>query len=144
MSNVIKNEWLVPHQFKKGNKLGGKPKLPDNLKTIRALSKHEVGRIISKIARMEEAQTEIYLANPQINMLEKSIAVIFMDVIEKKDFVKLNFLLDRSIGKCIDADLSDEDDEDSDIKKMTTGELLQLVKKMLPEPTPEEALENKE
>lgn len=89
--------------FKKGrNPTGGRPKLPDELKEVKNLKPSFVRKVFSKILQMKEFELERLLENPHASMLEKIAGKIVADAYEKGCHYKLNFLLDRIVGKVKD------------------------------------------
>lgn len=113
---------------------GRKKQLPEELRGIRSLTQNEVNKVISKYARMVLANLLEKIKDKKTPVLELAIASIFQSSIEKGDFAKLNFLLDRCIGKIPDI-IEDDDDSDSreDIGRLSMNELLTLVKSTIPQ-----------
>lgn len=113
---------------------GGRPKLPEELRLIKALSQNEVCRMISKYARMDMDTLEAHLERRDIPVIDLAMCSIFKESVEKGDFTRLAFLLDRAIGKV--KDIIDDDDTQSErekLKQLSLNELLALVKTNLPE-----------
>lgn len=67
--------------------------------------------------------------NRNTPVLELTIASIFVQAVEKGDFTRLSFLLDRAIGKVQDVYLDEEDD----VQALSDNELIRLVKEKLPD-----------
>lgn len=113
---------------------GGRPKLPEELKTIHAHSPVEVSRVISKYARMSFDELKEILTSKSRPVLELAVAKLFMTIIEAGDHSKLSFLLDRCIGKVPEMVETDDDSEArEELKKLSLNELLNLVQSNLPE-----------
>jgi len=113
---------------------GPRRQIPEELKPIKSLNGFEVNKLISKYARMLLTTLKEALDNPNTPVIELSIAKIFLQSIENGDYVRLNFLLDRCIGK-VPVAIEDEEDIDAreEISKLSMSELLTLVKTNLPD-----------
>lgn len=87
--------------FKKGESgnLNGRPGLPSDLKQIKALKPSFVRNVISKISRMTEGELKAHIKNPYTTVIDLTISKIFQKSVDSGDYMRLNFLLDRSIGK---------------------------------------------
>lgn len=82
----------------------GKPPMPPELKAIKALTPGFVKMIIAKFARMSKEEMGQLLMKPPgsegaPNMMEIMIGSIVAKAAQDGDYSRLNFLLDRSIGK---------------------------------------------
>lgn len=87
--------------FKKGfsaNPLG-RPPLPPDLKAVRKLSPALVSGMISKYARMSRGELTTVIEDRSTPALNLTICVILAKAMQDGDYTRLNFLLDRSIGK---------------------------------------------
>lgn len=117
-----------------GNPKGRYVSLPPELKAIKSLSSIEVLKIISKYARMTWDELEANLQQPKTPVIERAVASIFSQSIEKGDFMRLSFLLDRAIGKVKEIEFEDEEEVDAaeEVKQLSMAELLTLVKTTLP------------
>lgn len=116
-----------------GYPYGGK-RLPADLQAIKSLSYHEVVKLISKWARMTDSEMDLAMKDPDTIMLELCFGSIFKKCKEFGDFTRVNFLLDRCIGK--PREIADDDESDearSELEKLSIKELLTLVKNNLPE-----------
>lgn len=94
--------------FKKGesgNKKGRPPQLKE-YKEVKKLTPSYVKMVISKLARMsrdefiEFQRTPAELGGP--NLMEMTIGSILMKAVETGDHSRLDFLLNRSIGKTVE------------------------------------------
>lgn len=96
----------APHaRFPKGvsPNPGGKPGLPKALKNVKEFTADEIKRIIAKYMRMAKGDLEATLKDSaKLPMLEAMIASIIANAYKSGDFSKLDFLLNRSIGKVKD------------------------------------------
>lgn len=112
---------------------GGKPKLPDELRAIRCLSQDEMARYVAKYARMAPHELDELVETRAVPMLELTIARIFQESETKGDFARLGFLLDRAGLKPKPVEASDSESEAmEEIRRLTTTELISLVKEQLP------------
>ncbi len=108
-------------------------KLPDDLKDVKALTQCEVNRLISKYARMLQMALDEKLQDPKTPVLELAIGKIFAQSIKYGDYARLNFLLERCIGKIPEVEEDDEDmDSREEIARLSMTELLTLVKSNIP------------
>jgi hypothetical protein len=109
-------------------------RLPAELLAIKSLSGKEVLKLVSKYARMTFSQLLAALGDKHTPVLELAIAEVFKMSLEKGDYTRLSFLLDRAIGKV--KEIEPEDDEEVDaieeVKNLSMAELLTLVKTNLP------------
>ncbi len=127
---------LTPWQPGQSGNPSGRPRLPDELRAIRALTSLEVCKLVSKYARMSFSELEALLESKSIPVIELTIASIFAKAFESGDFTRLSFLLDRAIGKVAVMEESDEDKAArKEIEDLSDGELLRLVVAKIPELT---------
>lgn len=111
----------------------GRPKLPPELLAIKALTPEELRRYVSKYARMANGELNALVEARSIPVLELAIARIFQESINKGDFMRLNFLLERAIGKVEVAKTDDATAESlREIQELSDQELLKLVKEKMP------------
>lgn len=84
----------------------GRPPLPAELKAIKDLSPQMVRKVIAKLAQMDRETMFEWLKKPLAlggpNNMELMIASIVSAAITDADHNKLQFLLDRSIGKVVE------------------------------------------
>ena len=117
--------------WKKGKSAnpGGRPALPPELKAIRALSCHEVNRLVAKYARMTVHEVRVFLDDDSRPMIDQTICKIFLECHRTGDHQKLSFLLDRAIGKPKEVVLEGEDEDSRrELQDLSTTELLSIVK----------------
>lgn len=133
---AVKREvpFLAPYQFRPGQSgnPGGRPKMPPSVKAIFGYKKHEVAKIISKYGRMPQYKLDEALRDKEMPVLDRSICELYLRAIEDRDYICLNFLLDRSIGKSAAPLLDDPEDPVDAVKSMPLHDLLLLVKANLP------------
>lgn len=88
-------------RFKKGQSgnPGGKPKLPDDIKQARKLSQIELERTINKLIYLPRSELKQVIENPATPMFEIMIASIIAQASQKGDQLRLDFVLNRMIGK---------------------------------------------
>lgn len=95
-------------RFKKGESgnPNGRPKLPPELKQIKQLSPSYVKTVIAKLTRMSKEQITEWIELPMEsggpNLLEMMVASVINQALSHGDHSKLQFLLDRSIGKVVE------------------------------------------
>lgn len=78
---------------------GGRPNLPEDLKNVKKLTKHEVESLIAKYMRMELAEIDAVIKNPKTKALDGWVCSIIKFGIMKGDPLRLSFLFDRIIGR---------------------------------------------
>jgi Family of unknown function (DUF5681) len=133
-----------PNQYKPGQSgnPGGRPKLPEHLRLIKAFTAEEIQRIIAKHGRSTLDNILKIKDDPKAAVIDRIFARMFHDSFFSREGEALNaikFILDRSIGKVPDVVLTEpEDDQEREgLRKLTLEELLHLVRRMIPnEPIP--------
>jgi hypothetical protein len=86
--------------FQPGNKLGkGRPKLPSDVKEARQFSKSEVDHSLSKFVVMTRDDLAKVKNDPESTLLDLALHSIFTHAINKGDHQRLEFILNRTIGK---------------------------------------------
>lgn len=84
----------------------GRPRLPADLRAIKKLTPSYIRMVIAKLTRMDPGELMSYLELPLAqggpNNLEIMVASIIRRAGIDGDQSKLNFLLDRSIGKVVE------------------------------------------
>lgn len=66
------------------------------------LHRDEIENILGRLARMSRAQLKEYEDNPNTPMIEVTIAAVIRQAAASGDASRLQFLLDRTIGKVVD------------------------------------------
>jgi hypothetical protein len=95
---------MAKHLYKKGNPGGpGRPKKPIDGKTLSRLSKVQVEQCFIKFMHMDLDALDAIVSDRSRSVLEHSVANIAKHAIEEGDQSRLNFLLDRIIGKVKDS-----------------------------------------
>lgn len=126
-------ENLKPWKPGQSGNPSGKPKIPEHLRAIHSLTQQEVTKIVSKYARMTLDELEAAVEARKASAVEMCVAKIFLKSMEYGDYSRLQFLLDRAIGRTPVAQESDEDiAARKDLERLTDRELIQLVKEKLP------------
>ena len=93
-----------PHAFKKGQSgnPSGRPKLPDDVVEGKKLNQIEVARVFNRFVNYSKAELEAVMKDPNTKALELLIGKIMAEAISKGDHMRMNFILDRMIGKVKD------------------------------------------
>jgi len=87
-------------QFKNGHPGGpGRPRLPEDLKEVKKLNQFELEKSLNEMLTMTPEQLKRVKTDPESTMLQILIASIITHGANKGDPIRLNFLLDRLIGK---------------------------------------------
>ena len=91
-------------QFKKGQSgnPGGMPKLPEDIKEARKLNQIELERIINKYLHMSREEVQNVLKSSDVPMMEAMVASIVSKAASGGDHLRLDFILNRIIGKVKD------------------------------------------
>ncbi len=77
----------------------GRIKIPDDVKEARKFNAAEATRIITKYLYMNSSELELAITDPETPAMELMLAKIIKKSAEAGDHFRLNFLLDRTIGK---------------------------------------------
>jgi hypothetical protein len=88
--------------FKRGNPGGGRPLLPTEIKEARKLNKYDVEMSLTNHLRMNREQIATVIKNPESNMLDILVASIIAKAVQTGDQQRLDFILNRTIGKVVD------------------------------------------
>lgn len=117
----------------------GKPKLPEHLRLIKAFTAPEIARYIAKYGRSTMEELILVESDKESPMIERIFSRMFRQAFDSDSntaLATLKFLLDRSIGKVPDIILTDQsadDPERESLKRLSLDELLQVVRRMIPE-----------
>ena len=97
----VRHQNLDPYKFKPGQSgnPSGRPKLPEDLKKARRLNQIEVGRLMNRFSDMSIGELRKLMENPSVSTLDLMIGKIVIEAIKHGDQSRLNFILDRMIGK---------------------------------------------
>jgi len=92
------------HAFKPGKSgnPSGRPKLPNDVLEARKQNTTSVARILNNFMNMDMDSLKSIMNNKETPALEMMIGRIVIEAIKSGDQTRLNFILDRSIGKVID------------------------------------------
>ena len=87
--------------FKRGwvSNPNGRPPIPEEYKKLQKLNADQFKGMVAKFALMTVSQMNEYLSRDDVPVFEAMIGKIIKVCIESGDHAKLNFLLDRTIGK---------------------------------------------
>ena len=96
------NKNLKP--FKKGQSgnPNGRPKVRDGLQDVKLLSKTDARRLVQKIIDMTPEELMDFAIRKDVPALETMLAAVAVKAISEGDHSRINFLLDRTVGKVID------------------------------------------
>lgn len=81
---------------------GGRPKMPADIREARRVTQIELERIINKYTSYTRQEMKDAIADPNTSMFEIMIASIIGQAAQKGDQTRLEFLLNRMIGKVPD------------------------------------------
>lgn len=103
MSEETPEKRTIGTPFKLGNPGGpGRPKLPEEIKEARKFTAHEVEILFTRFIQMTREELAAVKTNPESTLLELIMHSIFTHGINKGDQVRLEFVLNRIIGKAPD------------------------------------------
>lgn len=80
----------------------GRPSLPEDLKSVKLLTPLELRARIMRFLNMEAAEIAQASADPRTNMLDRMIGSIVVKATEGGDQQRLDFILNRLVGKVQD------------------------------------------
>ncbi len=81
---------------------GGKPKIPDDIKEARKLTQIELERTINALLFLDKESLQARIKDPKTPMIEMIAASIMAQAAVKGDHLRLDFILQRMIGKVKD------------------------------------------
>lgn len=100
---------LMKHTFQPGNTYSvgkGRPRLPEDLKHIKKLTKSEIDLRLNKLLAMKKADLEKLVNDKHevnnLDMLDYFIACVIVNGCKHGDHKRLDFIFDRLIGKVHD------------------------------------------
>jgi len=80
----------------------GRPKMPKELKEAKTLNQIQVAQLLNKFTHMTAKQLEERFNDPNATTMELMICKIVHQAIKTGDQARMNFLLDRMVGKVAD------------------------------------------
>lgn len=97
---MAKGKKTGGRDFKPGWEGGnGRPRVPEDIKEARKITTIEVERILTELMSMSPSELVQIKQNPKSTMLELMIHSILVNAVNKGDQQRLDFLLQRLIGK---------------------------------------------
>ena len=84
-----------------GNPAGSLP-LPEDIKKARKLNQKELERSVNKFLYMNAAEIKESAADKECSMFDRIVGSIITAAVEKSDHTRLEFILNRMIGKVQD------------------------------------------
>lgn len=91
--------------FKKGQSGNpdGRPKLPEHIREARLMNAIECQEIMNDLIQLPREEIEEIAENPKTSVFRAMLARIMVEAIKCGDQTRLNFILDRLIGKVADS-----------------------------------------
>lgn len=77
----------------------GRPKMDPELLAVSKMTHSYITQVINKYSAMTRAQIQAKIKDEDTPMIECTVASIYVKALQTGDYMKLNFLLDRAIGK---------------------------------------------
>ena len=99
---MAKGKKTGGRDFPQGNSLGGRPRIPDELKKSRKLNRLELETILNKYADMTGAQINEALEGAMVPAKELMVANLFSKAIREADPRRIELIWDRMVGPSID------------------------------------------
>lgn len=94
------------------------------------LTRDEVEAIMARFTRLSREELQIVVQNPKSTMLEIMVASVMAKAAKDGDCARLNFLLDRSIGKVKDIQEVHQHNYDEDLDKEPKENVLELLRSL--------------
>lgn len=89
--------------FQPGNKLGrGRPRIPPEVKEAQKLTRRKVVSVMSRFINMTDEDLKAFLSAGKGTALELYVASMLAKGIKDGDVTRLDFLLNRTIGKVVE------------------------------------------
>lgn len=130
MAGNIGAPQLKPYHFKPGQSgnLGGRPRIPPELKTIRSLNSEELCKLISKFGRMNLDEIRVFLQDTTTPNIEATVANLWLQARTKASLQHFAILMDRSVGKVKDMEETTDETESVTITKDNLKELYDIAR----------------
>jgi hypothetical protein len=120
------------HKFKSGHKkYGGRTSLPAEIRQIKKITAKNYIEHINEISSLTVSQLKEVANNKTENTLRVCVAKAFLYSIERGEPQRLEYLLQRVLGKVPDkmqADVSTQHKQSEDLRYLTTDELRRILK----------------
>lgn len=91
--------------------MGGRPKVPEELKKARQLNRFDFEKILNKYASMNGSEINLALKSGMLQILELIVAKILAKAYTDGDHRRMDFILDRMIGRVPDIQDTNPDPE---------------------------------
>lgn len=101
---MAKGKKTGGRDFKPGQKVPGcgRPALPPDVREAKALQRNEVQILLTQMLEMDRSELQTIVNNPKEKAIRGLVASIVLHGIKKGDQMRMNFLLDRIVGKVKD------------------------------------------
>ncbi len=108
----------------------GRPKPSPDLADIKATSKEDIARLITKYGLFHRDALDEFLLRRDVPVLDQTVANIYAKALDHGDFARLSFLLDRTIGK-VATDVVISQKIRAEVEAMSDAELIEIAKQRL-------------
>lgn len=119
------------HRFQAGNPGGpGRPKLSDPKLAdfSRNLTKTAIIAMLSQMLDAGEDELELVLKDRSVPAIKKAIAAVIMQCIKNGDYMRLEMLLNRTIGKVKDEALIETKNHDAALESVPREKIVELLR----------------
>ena len=99
---MSKGKNLKPFKPGQTGNPGGRPKTPADLLKARSMNRVECQRILNKLIYMDDDEFNDFMSHPSTSKFDRVIGRLIMEAEKYGDPGRINFLLDRLIGKVKD------------------------------------------
>lgn len=129
---MAKGKKTGGRDFKKGvsGNPGGSPKIPDDLKEARKLSRIEMERVLNRYIHMTKSEIIRAAQDPLTPALELMIASLISKGTNEGDYRRISFLLDR-LGFVVTQDVRVSGGEGGPIKLFSEDQIKRMAKAVL-------------
>lgn len=119
------------HRFQPGNPGGpGRPKGKDpHLSDFsRNLTKSTIIAMLSEMLDASEVELEIVLEDKRVPAIKKAIASVIAHCIKNGDYMRLEMLLNRTIGKVKDESIIETKNYDPELERVPREKIVELLR----------------
>ncbi len=118
----------MKHRYQVGHPGGpGRPKLPQEIRQATQYTKAMILEAMNKLLSVDKSELQAIMEEPTTPTLELIVGSIIVNAIKHGDPSRLNFLLDRIIGRVKDIDGEPKEDKSKILDLIPREKLRMLV-----------------